>query len=247
MKNNITDGTKFPVHGLDREGPRIPYTDSPLDRTDRNRENIEWLDSHWDHPNTLHLPFCELRVGMSRNPKPELYWCTSRDLTDHQSAYDQSVFLGLNKAGTACFATVINEKTQRELEAKNVGFVDARSAAGQLEDGRAAIVAQARSLLNWHSQNSFCTRCGSSSRPMMAGLQRECTNSSCGTVIFPRIDPVVIMLVVSSDGKQCLLGRNHGYPGRLVSALAGYMEPGESIEEAVRRELLEEVGVSIAE
>ena len=184
---------------------------------------------------------------MSRNPKPELYWCTSRDLTDHQSTYDQSVFLGLNKAETACFATVINEKTQRDLEAKNVGFVDARSAAGQLEDGRAAIVAQARSLFNWHSQNSFCTRCGSSSRPMMAGLQRECTNSSCGTVIFPRIDPVVIMLVVSSDGKQCLLGRNHGYPGRLVSALAGYMEPGESIEEAVRREILEEAGVSIAE
>jgi len=247
MKNNITDGAKFPVHGLDREGPRIPYTDNPLDRTNRNREDIEWLDSHWHHPNTRYLPFYELRVGMSRNPKPELYWCTSRDLIDHQSAYDQSVFLGLNNAGTACFATVINEKTQHELEEQNVGFVDARSAAGQLEDGRAAIVAQARSLLNWHSQNLFCTRCGSSSRPMMAGLQRECTNSNCETVIFPRIDPVVIMLVVSSDGKQCLLGRNPGYPGRLVSALAGYMEPGESIEEAVRRELLEEVGVSIAE
>jgi NAD+ diphosphatase len=182
---------------------------------------------------------------MCRNPDPELYWCSLRDLTDGLAIDDTDVFLGIGDDGVACFATLIDEATQRKLEAQNVGFVDARSAAAQLGDGRAAIVAQARSLLNWHSQNPFCTRCGSRTRPQMAGSQRACTNSDCGVVIFPRIDPVVIMLVVSADGKHCLLGRNPGYPGRLVSALAGYMEPGESIEEAVRRELLEEAGVSV--
>jgi len=224
MEKIVIDSSKFPVHGLDREGPRVAYTSSLLDRADRNREDGRWLESHRHHPDTRYLPFWDLRVAMWRNPDPELYWCTVSDFTDWLA---------------------IDEAAQRTLEAQNVGFVDARSAAAQLEDGRAAIVAQARSLLNWHSQNPFCTRCGSSTRAQMAGSQRACTDSDCGVVIFPRIDPVVIMLVVSADGEHCLLGRNPGYPGQLVSALAGYMEPGESIEEAVRRELLEEAGVSV--
>ena len=245
MNQNIKDSTKFPVHGLDREGPRIPYTGSLLDRADRNREDAHWLESHRHHPDTHYLPFWDLGVAMCRNPDPELYWCRGRDLSDELAIDDTAVFLGIGDDGVACFATPIDEATQRKLEVQNVGFVDARSAAAQLEDGRAAIVAQARSLLNWHSQNPFCTRCGSRTSPQMAGSQRACTDTDCGVVIFPRIDPVVIMLVVSADGEHCLLGRNPGYPGRLVSALAGYMEPGESIEEAVRRELLEEAGVSV--
>ena len=245
MNKNIKDSTKFPVHGLDREGPRIPYTGSLLDRADRNREDAHWLESHRHHPDTRYLPFWDLGVAMCRNPDPELYWCRGRDLSDGLAIDDTAVFLGISDDGVACFATLIDEATQRKLEVQNVGFVDARSAAAQLEDGRAAIVAQARSLLKWHSQNPFCTRCGSRTSPQMAGSQRACTDTDCGVVIFPRIDPVVIMLVVSADGEHCLLGRNPGYPGRLVSALAGYMEPGESIEEAVRRELLEEAGVSV--
>ena len=245
MNKNIKDRTKFPVHGLDREGPRVPYTGSLLDRADRNREDTHWLESHWHHPDTRYLPFWDLGVAMYRNPDPELYWCKNRDLSDELDTDGTSVFLGIANDGVACFAILIDEATQQKLAAQNVGFVDARSAATQLEDGRAAIVAQARSLLNWHSQNPFCTRCSSRTRSQMAGSQRTCTNSDCDVVIFPRIDPVVIMLVVSADGKHCLLGRNPGYPGRLVSALAGYMEAGESIEEAVRRELLEEAGVSV--
>jgi len=245
MNKNIKDSTKFPVHGLDREGPRVPYTGSLLDRADRNREDTHWLESHRHHPNTRYLPFWDLGVAMYRNPDPELYWCTNRDLSDELDTDCTSVFLGIDNDGVACFSILIDEATQQKLVAQNVGFVDARSAATQLEDGRAAIVAQARSLLNWHSQNPFCTRCGSRTRSQMAGSQRTCTNSDCDVVIFPRIDPVVIMLVVSADGEHCLLGRNPGYPGRLVSALAGYMEAGESIEEAVRRELLEEAGVSV--
>ena len=245
MEKIVIDSSKFPVHGLDREGPRVAYTSSLLDRADRNREDGRWLESHRHHPDTRYLPFWDLRVAMWRNPDPELYWCTVSDFTDWLAIDDTGVFLGIDDDGVACFATPIDEAAQRTLEAQNVGFVDARSAAAQLEDGRAAIVAQARSLLNWHSQNPFCTRCGSSTRAQMAGSQRACTDSDCGVVIFPRIDPVVIMLVVSADGEHCLLGRNPGYPGQLVSALAGYMEPGESIEEAVRRELLEEAGVSV--
>ena len=76
MEKIVIDSSKFPVHGLDREGPRVAYTSSLLDRADRNREDGRWLESHRHHPDTRYLPFWDLRGAMRRNPDPELYWCT---------------------------------------------------------------------------------------------------------------------------------------------------------------------------
>jgi len=235
----------FPISALDREGPSVPYTGSLLHRADRNRENSDWLESCRRHPATRYLPFWDLKVAMCREPLPDLYWVAADQLPDQVTAESSSIFLGLDQNDNACFTASIGEEARVLLEPSGAGFVDARSAAAQLDDGRAAIVAQARSLLNWNAQNPYCARCGAATHPQNAGTQRRCVSTSCNTVIFPRVDPVVIMLVVSADGQQCLLGRNPGYPGNLVSALAGYMEPGESIEEAVRREILEEAGVEV--
>ncbi|MEO1840094.1 MAG: NUDIX-like domain-containing protein, partial [Pseudomonadota bacterium] len=179
MNKTTKDSATFPVHGLDHEGPKVPYTGSLLNRADRNREDANWLESQRHHPDTRYLPFWDLRVAMCRNPDPELYWCSLRDLTNGLTIDDTGVFLGIGDDGVSYFATLVDEATQRSLETQNVGFVDARSAAAQLEDGRAAIVAQARSLLNWHNQHPFCTRCGSHTRPQMAGSQRACTDSDC--------------------------------------------------------------------
>lgn len=239
------EASRFPILALDQEGPRVPYTGSLLQRADRNRENADWLESCRRHPTTRYLPFWDLRVAMCRKPRPDLYWVAADQLPDHVTAESSSIFLGLDQDDNACFAAPVEEEVRVLLEPSGAGFVDARSAAAQLDDGRAAIVAQARSLLNWNAQNPYCARCSAATQPQNAGTQRKCVSAACNTVIFPRVDPVVIMLVVSTDGEQCLLGRNPGYPGNLVSALAGYMEPGESIEEAVRREILEEAGVNI--
>lgn len=108
-----------------------------------------------------------------------------------------------------------------------------------LSPGDAALYGMARSMVDWHQRHRFCAACGGETSPARSGWQRDCT--LCKTPQFPRTDPVVIMLA-TFEGKA-LLGRQAGFPHGRYSALAGFLEPGESIEEAVRRELAEEAGV----
>ncbi len=108
-----------------------------------------------------------------------------------------------------------------------------------LEDADMALYGAARSLIDWHARHRFCAVCGTETRPYRAGWGRRC--DTCNAEHFPRVDPVVIMLA-QYDGKV-LLGRQPQYPAGRLSALAGFVEPGESLEEAVQRELKEEAGV----
>ncbi len=110
-----------------------------------------------------------------------------------------------------------------------------------LEAGEAATYAAARSVLDWHARHGFCAKCGAATAPFRAGWGRHCP--ACGTEHFPRVDPVVIM--IAEHGGRALLGRQPAFPPGRYSALAGFLEPGESIEEAVARELFEEAGVRV--
>lgn len=121
------------------------------------------------------------------------------------------------------------------------GPVDWRVLA-ELHAADAAIWGGARALLSWHARHRFCAHCGSATDLAKAGWARRCP--ACATEHFPRVDPVVIMLAVHDD--SVLLGRQPRFPPRRFSALAGFVEPGESLEEAVRREVMEEAGVPIA-
>ena len=105
--------------------------------------------------------------------------------------------------------------------------------------GEAAILAEARSLLDWHARHRFCAQCGSPTRMASAGWKRRCPE--CRASHFPRTDPVVIMLAIHGD--RALLGRNRRRAGARFSCLAGFVEPGETLEEAVRREVREESGI----
>jgi NAD+ diphosphatase len=123
------------------------------------------------------------------------------------------------------------------------GRMDLRAAALVLPQAEAALAAYAAALLNWHRAHRFCANCGAPSEPAEAGLTRRCPR--CGVEHHPRVDPVVIMLV--SDGERLLLGRQAVWPAGRYSALAGFVSPGESLEEAVAREVEEEAGVVIGE
>lgn len=112
----------------------------------------------------------------------------------------------------------------------------------QMQPGEAATFAAARSVLDWHSRHQFCANCGSATAMFRAGWGRVC--GACGTEHFPRVDPVVIM-IAEHDGRA-LLGRQPSWPAGRYSALAGFLEPGESVEEAVAREILEEAGVTVS-
>jgi NAD+ diphosphatase len=123
----------------------------------------------------------------------------------------------------------------------NTDTMDARAVAPMIDSGEAAILAEARSLIDWHARHRFCAQCGTPSVVASGGWVRHCP--SCKAHHFPRVDPVVIMLAVR--GERCLLGRGRRRPGARFSCLAGFMEPGETPEEAVRREILEESGVEV--
>jgi NAD+ diphosphatase len=125
----------------------------------------------------------------------------------------------------------------------DAGFTDLRAVMSQLSPLDAECAAIAKALLSWHDSHRFCARCGSASAAQNAGWQRQCP--ACHTPHFPRTDPVVIMLVIRND--NLLLGRSSGWPEGMYSLLAGFVEPGETPEDAVRREVFEETGVRIGD
>ena len=152
------------------------------------------------------------------------------------------VFLGLAD-GRGHFAAVPGEGNADPAYAQRPIW----GMLGQLSADDLALYGTARSVLDWHARHKFCARCGQPTALAKGGWQRDC--GACGAQHFPRVDPVAIMLVEYPDehGGMLLLGRQARFPPRSYSALAGFVEPGESIEDAVRREVLEEAGVRIGE
>jgi len=145
---------------------------------------------------------------------------------------------------TADFSA-LDEDSAKTRFGKAMKFIDLRSVAGQISQAEATIVAAAKGVIGWHRIHPFCARCGGSSRPEDAGWRRKCNN--CGALHFPRTDPVVIMLVTRQDdqGDKVLLGRQSDWAPGTYSLLAGFMEPGETIGDAVRRETFEEASIRV--
>ena len=156
----------------------------------------------------------------------------------------QSVFLGEESDGSGRFALGFMPVPPDASKDLNHDRIDLRSIAQRrlVADATLGILAEAKSMLDWHHRHSFCANCGSASRIAAAGWQRIC--DVCEARHFPRVDPVVIMLVI--DGERCLLGRQRQFAPGMYSALAGFVEPGETWEDAVGREVMEEAHVKCA-
>jgi NAD+ diphosphatase len=151
------------------------------------------------------------------------------------------VFLGLIES-LPRFAVALDPADAETLKARDDLFVtDLRSIAvrGLVEANHLPPLAEGKALLTWHARHRFCSNCGAPSNVVEAGWRRDCR--SCRTQHFPRTDPVVIMLPVA--GERCVLGRSHRFQTGMWSCLAGFIEPGEAIEDAVRRETREEAGI----
>lgn len=156
---------------------------------------------------------------------------------DEAATDAEFVFLGLIE-GRGCFAAV-----PREVPTAGEG----RRLFGLLTAGdpqEAALYAMARSLVDWHARHRFCARCGGKTLHGRGGWQRDCGDPGCGATHYPRVDPVTIMTVENGSG-ELLLGRQPSFPDGFYSALAGFVEPGETIEEAVTREVREEAGIVV--
>ena len=217
------------------------FAGNPLDRASERRRDTAWIASLIDDPAARILPLRELRPLTRGSTAPALDWqklAPWRDQIDHGATL---VFLGLDDerpyfAIDASGAGEIPGARADEGEA-----IDARTLAPLLPAGEAAILAEARSLIDWHARHRFCAQCGSPTRVTAAGWVRRCPE--CKASHYPRSDPVTIMLAVR--GERALLGRNRRRPGSRFSCLAGFMEPGETLEECVRREVHEESGVRV--
>ncbi|MCF6216427.1 MAG: NAD(+) diphosphatase [Emcibacter sp.] len=220
----------------------------PLDPADHMRGNEKWLSEKLDAKSSRFLLYARGRplMDISEDLKPafktvdDIKAVAANDLTNGDNNW---VFLGIN-GDVAIFAVAIAGKLDLAGHEK---FIDLRSVALQLgADGFSAVpslLGRGKILLEWNGRRHFCSCCGHKTQAERGGYLRKCRNEACKAEHFPRTDPVVIMFVVSGD--KCLLGRSKGWPEGNYSALAGFVEPGETIEEAVRREVLEEAGVKI--
>ncbi len=218
------------------------FAGNPLDRSSNERRDKAWVQEQFESEDSRFLPFWKLNALIKDGPPAELGWAR-RSICESMDTETGAVLLGL-RDGVAHFAIDLSplEKPEETLGLTGTAtFSDVRAIAGQLAPGEAGILAQARSLLDWHARHRFCAVCGSRTEVRDAGYMRECVD--CDAEHFPRTDPVVIMLV--SSGERCLLGRQTGWPAGMWSALAGFVEHGETLEAAVRREVAEEAGVEV--
>lgn len=154
---------------------------------------------------------------------------------------DSVIFLGLFR-NQPVFALAIALDQEQPLQEYG-SFESLRFLGTRLPLDEANLIAHARALVIWHASQSFCGTCGAAALPEAGGNTRRCVNPDCGTEIFPRTDPAVIVLV--HDGERCLLGRQSSWPENRYSTVAGFVEPGESLEDAVRREVYEETNVRV--
>jgi NAD+ diphosphatase len=223
----------------------IPFAGSPLNRVSEKRIDSNWIESKWRDPSSLVLPIRRLEpfLAGAEKSEPPIELGVVRTAVVESLAGDGAtrIFLGLD-GDTAVFAIDVPEAAEQQLAGLGY-FRDARAAASMVSLKDAAIIAQAKALIDWHQRHGFCPGCGAPTKLMDAGYRRLC--GKCNAEHFPRVDPVVIML--ATEGEACLVGRGKHFPPGMFSALAGFVEPGETIEEAVRRELMEEASVKIGE
>ncbi len=227
----------------------IPFAGNPLNRASEKRTDANWIESKRRDPSSLIFPMWKLEpflLGSEKSSAAAQLGMFHPGVADSlASASAPCIFLGL-EGDTAVFALDVTEAADPAKEGPLAGrgyFRDARVAASMVSVRDAAIIAQAKALIDWHQRHGFCPRCGAPTKIMDAGYRRLC--GKCNAEHFPRVDPVVIMLAI--EGDACLVGRGKLFPAAMFSALAGFVEPGETIEEAVRRELMEEASVQVGE
>lgn len=213
---------------------RIPFSGNAIDRLDALRDDDAALASLHADPASRYLPFSDGRAWIDLDGSPRLAWLPGEALGAHAG---EPLLLG-RLDGAARFAVAVDAVPGEPSSGK---FIDARSIAAELPVAESGLMAHARSLLEWHAAHRFCSACGAPTRAARGGAQRDCP--ACAAHHYPRNDPVVIMLVTHGDA--CLLGRQHHFVEDFWSCLAGFVEPGETVEAAVRREVHEEAGVTV--
>jgi len=218
-----------------------PFSGAGLDRRSAARAESDWLPAALADPNTRFLLSCGTRHLVRRDPEPAIAFLEGGHPLVADIEPQRLVLLGWHQ-GARC--VLVDSAHESAGLPSGASFEELRSLLGLLPEDHAAILACARALLVWRSRHRHCGACGAPTTPRSAGHSLKCTSSECGAEFFPRIDPAIIVLVTDAD--KVLLGRQASWPPGRYSALAGFVEPGETLEDAVLREVFEEAGVRAA-
>lgn len=220
------------------------FSGFPLDPADHMRGDQQWIAARLQDVRSRFILYASGRPLMDAAEHRVPCYKSCTDVKDFDPA--EFVFLGL-EGERAYFALEVGTSSLKENLKGADKFIDLLSMAIQREvedfGEILSLVGRGKMLLEWNGRRHFCSCCGHKTRAGQGGYLRICESSECEAKHFPRTDPVVIMMVISGD--KCLLGRSPNFPPGNYSALAGFMEPGETIEEAVRREVWEEAGIKV--
>jgi len=211
-----------------------------VDRTGHRREDPEWLATAIGGPDARFVPIWGDKCLAAGEPFNATL--LKRADVDAFLPQQETIFLGMFRQKPT-FAIHID----RSEEAPFTGageFHDLRYLGSVVPADEANLIAHARALVLWHGMQKYCGVCGAQSRTESGGNTRICTNQECAIRTFPKVDPAIIVLVTRGD--KCLLGRQTDWPEGRYSTIAGFVEPGESLEDAVRREVAEETNIEVA-
>lgn len=249
---------------IDERSARVGYAVNPLDRRSDKREDAAFIAAQNAHPAALFHVIVGDQPLLKRGPlasdallRGGYEAALTRPLDAPTDAVDpwftaseiaalgplrETAFLGLTPRDEPRFGVAVPAEAKEALAGRTdleIGDLRALAMRGLFSSEVLGTLGEAKALLDWHRRHRFCANCGSPTVVGASGWRREC--EACSTQHFPRVDPVVIMLAVRGD--TCLLGRQPRFPAGMYSALAGFLEPGETIEDAVRREIQEEAGI----
>ncbi len=242
----MTNDEILPGEGAPSHGPNH-FAGGAIDRAAERRADHDWVAGRLRTPEARVVPVRDGRslVAARGEGAFEPVFLSVAAARSVSGPEDEWVFLGLDD-GVPVFGAEVLEGLAESARLEPLGtFHDLHSVGAMLGQHEGSLLAYARAVTTWSARHRFCGRCGHPTNPTDGGHVRRCSNEICQEQHFPRTDPAIIVLV--EDGDRCLLGRKDIWPDGVYSTLAGFVEPGESLSEAVRREVREESGIQVGE
>jgi NAD+ diphosphatase len=212
-----------------------------IDRRAEAREQAGWIRAALEDPETLYLLGSGTRHLVYTRPEPRIAFLAAREAAAATADQTRLVLLGWFR-DRRCVLVELGDEPALELP-RNASFEELRPLSPLLAAEEAGLLAYARALSVWRARQRFCGACGAVTVSQHAGHSMRCSKEGCAQQFFPRLDPAIIVLV--TDGERALLGRQATWPSGRYSTIAGFVEPGESLEDAVAREVMEETGVAV--
>ncbi|MEM9384010.1 MAG: NAD(+) diphosphatase [Pseudomonadota bacterium] len=210
-------------------------------RAVHRRKDDGWLRSERTVRDALFVPVCDDHTLIETEPNPRARLLRYAEITTLELQHQDRIFLGVHRSEHYFALDCPSHLAQSLCELGRLESLRRHATLVARED--AGLLAYARAMVLWHRTHRFCPRCGAPTESAEGGHMRQCTNPPCGARQFPRLDPAVIVLV--SRGERCLLGRQPSWPPGRYSTVAGFVEPGEGLEDAVRREVAEETNIQV--